>query len=133
MKPTSWKPGRHLREVLDQAWTDAEQAGLPIPPDSEERWPHLLAWLVRYLETPASDKALFRAWRELVREGQAPPAPAYRDHDPVTFIRGWMAARHSGTSPAPNRRWKDLTKAAWTAGAERGRMAWMDAYRRAVA
>ena len=82
------------------------------------------------MESPHSDKSLFRAWRQLVREGQAPPAPAYRDHDPVTFTRGWIAARHQGRGPRANGRWTPLRKAAWEAGVDRGRMAWQDAYRR---
>ena len=126
----AWKPCRSLLEVLDQAWEDAHQQGLAVPSDDEERWPVLLGWLVRYLETPASDMGLFRSWRELVRAGAAPPAPSYSDYDPVVFVRGWIAGRKSGTCPAPNERWKYLTKASWATGADRGRMAWMDAYRR---
>ena len=125
-----WKPGRALQEVLDQAWTDAAEQGVAVPDEGEERWPHLLGWLVGYLESPASDKALWRAWRQLVRAGDAPPAPVYSDHDPVVFVRGWIAGRRAGTVPAPSVRWKWITRAAWTAGADRGRMAWMDAYRR---
>lgn len=127
-----WKPCRGLQEVLDQAWSDATEQGVEVPDDGEERWPHLLGWLVRYLECPLSDKGLWRAWREMVRAGDAPPAPTYSDHCPVVFVRGWIAGRRAGSVPAPNGRWKWITKAAWTAGADRGRMAWMDATRRAV-
>ena len=127
----AWKPGRALQEVLDQAWEDAHQQGLAVPSDDEERWPHLLAWMVRYLEGPHSERGLFRSWRELVRAGAAPPAPVYSEHNPVVFVRGWIAGRCAeGSAPAPNERWKDITKASWMSGADRGRMAWMDAYRR---
>ena len=121
-----WKPSRHLEELLDQAWSDAEEQGLDIPSEDEGRWPHLLAWLVIYLESPSSDRYLWQNWRQMVRTGEAPPSPLRRDYDPVIYVKGWISARQSGHASEPPTRWTERTKAAWRDGALRGEISNLD-------